>query len=158
LVRITLVVLFLEATTYNAVDELDVPGALRIAVTRAKFSAGFVSRVLGQATVGVHGDEVQRAVQTAADVGNINIERELVAQKGEHLVLGIVLHEIQAATNILAIRALGDKLEAECVAGSGHTVGAGIVGAVNAAVRRASLAIRAELGVPGIAVIAVGRA
>lgn len=33
------------------------------------------------------------AVQATADLGHIDIESELVAQKGEHLALGVILHD-----------------------------------------------------------------
>ena len=46
-----------------AVDELEVTGALGIAVTCTVLGARLVARVLGQATVLVHGDEVQGAVE-----------------------------------------------------------------------------------------------
>jgi len=49
-----------------AVDELDVSGALAVAVTRAVLGAGLVGGKLGQATVLVHLGEVDSTVQAAA--------------------------------------------------------------------------------------------
>jgi len=67
----------------QAVDELDVTGALSIAVTGTVLGTGLVAAVLGDTTVKVHGDEVQGTVEAAANVGNINIEGELVVEEVE---------------------------------------------------------------------------
>jgi hypothetical protein len=50
-----------------AVDELEITRALRVAVACAVLGTGLVARVLGQTAVLVHGDEVQGAVETAAE-------------------------------------------------------------------------------------------
>lgn len=65
--------------TYNTVDELDIAGALRVAVSGTVLGTSLVGRELGKTTVEVHGDEVQSAVQAAANVGDIDVEGELVA-------------------------------------------------------------------------------
>lgn len=65
--------------TYNTVDELDIAGALRVAVSGTVLGTSLVGRELRQTTVEVHGDEVKSAVQAAANVGNIDIKGELVA-------------------------------------------------------------------------------
>lgn len=66
------------------IDELEVTRALAVAVACAILGTGLVAGVLGRTTVSVHGHEVDGTVQTAAEVGNIHVEGELVAQQGEH--------------------------------------------------------------------------
>lgn len=66
-----------------AVDELDVAGALSITVTGTVLGTSLVAGVLGKTTVEVHGDEVESTVQTAANVGDIDIKGELVAEELE---------------------------------------------------------------------------
>lgn len=51
--------------TYHSVDELEVTRALRVAVSSTILGSSGVGRVLGHATIGVHGDEVQRTVEAA---------------------------------------------------------------------------------------------
>ena len=74
------------------------------------------------------------------------------------LVLGGGLHEVGTRTNVGRVGALGDELEVQGVAAGGDTVGAAVVGAVNAALRGASGARSAERGVPLVSRVAVGRA
>lgn len=52
-------------STYQAVDELEVTGALAVAVSRSVLGTSSVGGVLGHATVGIHGNEVHSTVQTA---------------------------------------------------------------------------------------------
>lgn len=142
----------------DAVDELDVTGALGVAVAGSVLGAGLVAVVARLAAVLVHGDEVEGAVETAADLGHVHVKGELVAQEGEHLVRVLVLHEVETAANVLAVGALSDKLQAQLVAARGDAVGARVVGAVDAALLSASLAIRADGGIPLVARVAVGAA
>ena len=51
--------------TYLAVDELQITGALGIAVAGSVLGTGLVGRVLGHSTVGIHGDKIQGSVQAA---------------------------------------------------------------------------------------------
>lgn len=48
--------------TYQAVDELEVTGALAVAVSRSVLGTSSVGGVLGHATVGVHGNKVHSTV------------------------------------------------------------------------------------------------
>lgn len=137
-----------------AVDELEITGALGVTVARAVGGAGLVARVLGHATVRVHGDEVEGAVQTAGQVGDVHIKGELLAEQVEHLVLGVRGHEEHAATDV-GVGALGDEAERQGITRGGDTVGGLVVGAVNAAVGGTGLIIRAEAGVPGVAGVAI---
>lgn len=54
--------------TYQAVDKLEVTGALAVAVSRSVLGTSSVGGVLGHATVGVHGNKVHSTVQTALDL------------------------------------------------------------------------------------------
>lgn len=105
------------------VDELDVVGALRIAVTSSVLGTGLVVALV-QATVGSHLDEVESTVQTARKLGDIDVESELLTNKVEHLVLGVGLHEIGTRTNVAGVLSLGDELEGQSVTAGGDTVGA----------------------------------
>lgn len=95
-----------------AVDELQVTGTLGVTVARAVLGAGLVVLVLGHATVGVHGDKVESAVQTARQVGNVHIEGELLAQEVEHLVLRVGGHQEGTATDVL-LRRRSDKVQSQ---------------------------------------------
>jgi hypothetical protein len=105
-----------------AVDVLDVVGALRIAVTGSELGTGFVV-ALAEATVGGHLDEVQGTVQTARQLGGVDIEGELLADEVEHLVLGVGLHQVGTGPNVGAAGALGNELQGQSVAARGDTVG-----------------------------------
>jgi len=105
-----------------AVDELDVVGALRIAVTGSVLGTGLVVALV-HATISGHLDEVQSTVQTARQLGNIDVEGELLADKVEHLVLGVGLHQVGTGTDVVTVRALGDELQGQGIAARGDTVG-----------------------------------
>lgn len=51
--------------TYKTVNELQVSWALAVAVSGSVLGTGLVARILGHATIGVHGNEVQSTVQAA---------------------------------------------------------------------------------------------
>lgn len=91
-------------------------------------------------------------------VGNIDVKCELVSEQSEALVRVITVHEVETATNVGAVLALGDESEAQSVAAGGDTVGARVVGTVQAAVSGACLGVGAEGGIPLVASVAVGRA
>lgn len=67
----------------NTVDVLEITGALSVAVTGTVLGTSLVGGVLGLATIKIHGDEVESAVETAAGAGDIDIEGELVAEELE---------------------------------------------------------------------------
>jgi hypothetical protein len=105
-----------------AVDELDVVGTLRITVTGSELGSGLVV-ALAHSTVGGHLDEVESTVETARQLGDIDVEGELLADEVEHLVLGVGLHEVGTRTNVCSAVALGDELDAQGIAAGGDTVG-----------------------------------
>lgn len=138
-----------------AVDELDVTRALRVAVAGAVLGASLVTRELGHTTISSHLGEVEGAIETARKVGNVNIERELLVKGFEHLVVGLVCHEVDTRADVLALR-LGDEFEGQSVAASGDTVGARVVSTVNSAARSASVRVTANAGIPLVTSVAVG--
>lgn len=119
---------------------------------------GPVEGVLGRTTIGVHGNKVEGTVETAGQVGNVNIEGELIVEQVEHLVavLGARLHEIDTATDVSAVGVVGDELQVQRAAAGGNTVRARVVSAIDTAVLSAGSAIRAVGGVPFVAGVAVG--
>jgi hypothetical protein len=106
-----------------SVDELDVVGALGVAVSGSILGTGLVVALV-DTTVGGHLDEVESTVQTARQLGGIDVESELLADEVEHLVLGVALHEVGTRTDVAAGRTLGNKLEGQSIAAGGDTVGA----------------------------------
>lgn len=121
--------------------------------TSSVFGTGLVARVLGHATILLHLDEVQGAVETARKLGDIDIESEFLSDDVEHLVLGVGSHEVGTATNVGRVRSLGDELEGQGITAGGDSVSARVVSTLDHAVGRAGLAIRAGSGVPRVAVI-----
>jgi hypothetical protein len=136
-------------------SHLEVTGALRVAVASAVLGAGLVVRLGGQATVERHLGEVDRAVETAAELGHVNVKRELLVDEVESLVLGVRgVHQVHARTDVAA----SDEADRRGVTRSRDAVGAGVVSAVEGTVLGASRRIRAEGGVPLVAGVAVGGA
>lgn len=138
--------------TYLAVDELDVTRALRIAVTSTVLGTGLVAGELGHSTIRVHLTEVQSTVETAGELGHVNVESELLVQELEHVVLGLAVQEVDTRADVGARH----ELKSERVAGGGDTVGALVVGTVKCAVRGTSHTVGAEGGVPRVTGVAVG--
>lgn len=135
---------------YLAVDELEIPRALRIAVASPVLGTGLVVGELGHTTVGVHLGEVQRAVDTAREARNIDVEGELLVEELEDLVVGVVGHEEDTRTDSIH-RVLSDESEGEGIAAGRDAVGAGVVGAVKRAVTGACHAVGAGRSVERVA-------
>jgi len=73
---------------YLAIDELEIPRTLSIAISSTILGTCLVRRVLLQATICVHRDEIQRTVEATGEVGQINIEcKFLIAGEFEHLFM-----------------------------------------------------------------------
>lgn len=104
------------------VDELDVVGALGVAVSSSVLGTSLVVALV-DTTVGSHLNKVESTVQTARQLGDVDVEGELLADEVEHLVLGVALHEVGTRTNVSRVRALGDELEGQRVAAGSDTVG-----------------------------------
>ena len=138
-------------STYQTVNELQVPRALAVAVAQSVFSTSFTLALSG------HGDEVKSTIETAVKGGDINSEGELIASKLEDLVLVITVHEVGPGTDVLATLVVRDELQGERIAARGDTIGTLVVGnTFDDAVRGAGVVIRAGRGVPLVAGVAVG--
>ena len=142
----------MNTKTYLAVDELDILRALRVTVTGTELGSGLVVGELGHTTVLVHLDEVDSTVKTAREVGDVDVETEFLVHELEHLVVGLVLHEVNTRSDVGA----SHELESEGVATGGDTVSAGVVSTVKSTVICASGSIWAKSGVPGVSGVAVG--
>lgn len=137
----------------DTIDELDITRALRVAVTSTVLGTSLVGGVGRHTTVGSHLGEVDGTVETAGQLGDVDVEGELLVHQVEHLVLGVGgVHEIDTRADV------GTSLEGEGegVAAGGDTVSACVVGTIESAVRCTSGAVRAESGVPCAASVAVG--
>jgi hypothetical protein len=86
---------------YLSIDELQVSGTLGITVSGSILGTGLIGGVLLHAAICVHGHEVQSTIEPARQVGYVNIESELlIAGKLEHLIGGIVVHEVGTRPDI----------------------------------------------------------
>ena len=116
---------------YLATDELQVTGALGVAVTSTILGTSLVGGVARHATILLHSDEVEGTIETALEGGQVNIESELVVHEVEHLELVRSVHEIESGANVGAVLVLGEELEGEGVTAGGGTIGRAIVGALD---------------------------
>lgn len=142
-------------TTYLAANELQISGALGIAVAGTVLCTGLVGRVLGHASVLVHSDEVEGSIQTALDGGQVDIEGELVVHQSEHLVLAGTVHQVETGANVGAVLVLREELESERVTARGGAVCLGVLGSLEGALAGA-IGSRAARGSPLVAIVAVG--
>jgi hypothetical protein len=146
-----------EGNAYLSGDEFHVLGTLGVAVASPVLGTSLVSAVLAQATVGVHLNEVESAVDTARNLGDIDVEGELLVKEVEHGVFGVGLHEIDSTTNV-SPRALGEELDGQGVTARGNAVGLLVVGTLESALLGTGSTVRADGGVPGVPGVAVGEA
>lgn len=144
-------------STNLSVDEFHVVWALGIAISSSVLSSSLIRSVLGHATVGVHGGEVDSSVEPTWQVRHIDVEGELLALQAEHLVLGIIGHEVDSASDVL-LGARGHEFEGQGVTSAVDTVGAGVVSSLHGAVGGACGGIGAESGIPGVSGVAVREA
>ena len=138
--------------SYLSIDELDVLRALRVTVAGTKLGTRRVGRILRCTAILVHLDEVDGAVETTWEVGNINIERELLVHEFEHLIAGIVLHQVDSRADVGA----GHEVQGEGVAIGGDTISGLVLSAVESALLCASSRVRANAGVPFVTSVTVG--
>ena len=109
---------------YLAVDELDVVWALSVAVASSVLRTSLVRREAAGATVLVHLDEVERAVETTWERRHVDVEGELLVLELEQLVRAIVLiEEVNTGTDVRGVRAVSHEFQRELVAARRDTVG-----------------------------------
>lgn len=142
-------------TTYHPIDEFEITGALGVAIPSAIFGTSLVGGVLGHTSVLVHRHEVESTVQAARKVRDIDIKCELLVEQVEHLVVGVILHQIQTRADVGSELTLGDEVELHLVAAGYNSVSGRIVGALESTVGSACLVVRAESRVPGVPGVAV---
>ncbi len=129
-------------------------GALRVAVTSSITSASLVCWEPGLATILVHLDKVDSAIETARKLGDVDIEGNLLVLHVEHLIVVGVFHEVDTGSNVLRLR-LRNELESKSVPASSNTVGASVICAVEGAVGSTGSGVRAGRLVPRISGVAV---
>jgi hypothetical protein len=113
---------------------------LRVTVTCSILGTSRVTLVLAQATISVHGGEVQGAVQATWEVRDIDVKGEFVANEVESLIGLIILHKVDTRANVCS----SDKLEGKRITSGCDTVGSLIVSTVDRTVCSARLGVRAE--------------
>lgn len=144
-------------STNLSVDELHVVWALGITISGSVLRSSLVRSVLGHATVGIHGGEVDSSVESTWQVRHIDVEGELLALQAEHLVFGVIGHEVDSASDVL-LCARGHEFEGQGVTSAVDTVGAGVVSSLHGAVGGTCGGIGAESSIPGVSGVAVGEA
>ena len=97
--------------------------ALCITISSTVLSTGSIS-TLTLITVLAHLYEIEGAIQSAWELGNIDIKSELYTPKLEHLIVIVVTHHIHATTNVFRVLSLCDKAHLEVVGGSLNAVSA----------------------------------
>lgn len=126
--------------------------ALSITISGSVLCAGLVSRVLGHAAIRVHSREVDSSVQSTSQVGHIDVEGKLLVLQGDHLVVGVIGHEVDSAPDVLA----GYKFEGKGVTSTIDTVNSGVIRSFHGAVGGTCCGIRAESLIPKVIGVAVG--
>lgn len=84
-----------------------------------------------------------------------HIEGKLSTERVDHLILGIILHEVYTTSDVL-VCPRGNKLQGELGAGRGDTIDTSVVRSIKGTVGRTSGWVRAQGSVPGATSVAVG--
>jgi len=136
--------------TYLSVDELHVSGALRIAVASTVLGTSLVGGETGHATVCVHGREVDGTVETTRELGNVDVEGELLVQELEHLVFGVAVEEVDSGTDVLSVGVALDELESQGIAAGRDSISSGVVSPLESAVGGTNGVAGTDGCVPGV--------
>lgn len=104
------------------VYELDIVGALGIAVASTVSGASLVIGKTCAATIRVHLYKVQSAVEAAWKLADIDIEGEFGVLQTEHLVRVVILQEVNSRANIRPVLALSYESKVQLVARGGHPI------------------------------------
>jgi len=141
----------------DSIDELHVCGALRVAITCSIVGSGLVGSIgFSDTAVSVHLGEVESAVETARELGHINVECEFLVFIVESLILRCTArsHQIDTATDV-GLLAIGDEFQRERISTCADPVCPRVISAIESAVSRTSFSIRASGGVPSVSCVAV---
>jgi len=141
-----------------AVDELDVARALSIAVSSTVLGTGLVVGETGLATILVHGHEVESAIETARKLRHVNIKGELLVLELEHLVVVVVLHEVDTGADIGRVRSVSNEFEREGASRGCDTICTSIVRTIERTLLGAGRRVGAVLSVPSVTSVTIGRA
>lgn len=141
--------------TNLAVNELHVVRALSIAISSSVLGTSLVGSVFSHAAISIHGREIESSVKATSEVGNIDVESKLLVLQAEHLVLGVIGHEVDSASDVL-LGTRGHELEREGVTSAVDTIGSRVVSTLQSAVACACGGIGAELCIPGVSGVTVG--
>jgi hypothetical protein len=106
----------------STIDPLQVLRALRITVSSSVSSSCLVGRESSHTTICGHLREVEGTIETTWQIGDINIEGELLIQKLKQVIFGAGVQKVDTGTNV-GLGALGDEIDLERVARGGNTVG-----------------------------------
>ena len=143
--------------TYNTVDELEITRALRVTVSGTVLRTSLVAGVGGKTAIRRHLREVQSTIETAGQVGHIDVEGELLVKWLEDLVFGVAGHKVKTRSDI-GLCAGGDEVELEGGTGGGHTVSTAVLSTIECAVGGAGSGVRTQGRVPLIASVAISSA
>jgi len=99
-----------------AVDECN-PRALGITVPSPVFSTSLVMWVLRKTAIRIHPHEEEGPIESAGEIRNVHVKSELFVPQIEHLVTGVVSHEVHPRANIGGVTVLGDEFDGDCAAG-----------------------------------------
>jgi len=92
-----------------AIDELQVMGALRIAIPSSVRSTSLIVGVLGGTTIRIHFHEVEGTVQATGQVAHVHVEGEFLVLQFEDLVCVLGSQEVQAGSDVGGVWAVGDE-------------------------------------------------
>jgi hypothetical protein len=106
-------------------------------------------------TISGHFNKVQGTIETARQVGHVNVKAEFLTKQVEGLVRGVAVHQVDTRTNVGGVGAVGNKLQSQGVARSGDTVCSTVVGTIESATLGASGAVWAHGSVPFVSGVAV---
>jgi len=137
-----------------SIDELDISGALRVTITSSIFGTSLVGGELARTSISIHGHKVESTVHTTGKLGDIHIKCELLTEQFEHLVVGLVGHQVETGADVLLLT-LGDKAEMKRVATGGDAIGRLVLGTIEGTVLGTGHIVGAGAGVPLIAGVAV---
>jgi hypothetical protein len=140
-------------------DPLEIMRALSIAIASSVLGTSLVGGVFRFISISRHLNEIESTVKTARHVGDIHIECELLVLELEHLIfLTRWVQKVCSRADVLRVRSLSYKVHLDSTIDLGNSVGRSPVvhvDTIDGAVLSAGHFVGAELGVPGVAGVAV---
>lgn len=127
----------------------------RITVPSPILSPGLVCRILGRASILIHGNEIKCAVNSTLDGRQVNIECKLIPQKSECLVLIRGPHHEHPRSDIGPEVDISLELERDAVVGGGNAVDLLVLCSFNRAIRSAILSRAAHRQHPFVSIVTV---